>query len=310
MIFRRLSEPRNARATSHARCQDAYGFLATRFRFDATIVAPFRLQRSRRHQRFHSLVCDLHNQAAPLRGARRTGLGSGACSFCKRAPWLEGRRCRSRNDGHRMNACTAQLRKRQQRARSRRRSLRRSWPPTRATPSATVDDPWTARAVARFREHFGDATDVFFTFNGTGANVVALSCLSSPWDAVLCPASAHLQTDECGAFERFTGSKVIPIATADGKLRVADIEPYLLGGHGEHLLAAAHHLGLAIDRVRRRLRADELRELCEFAHDRGLLVHVDGARIANAAAALGTTPRAITKDSASTSLASAGRRTG
>lgn len=158
------------------------------------------------------------------------------------------------------------------------------------------DDPWTARAVAKFREHFGGETDVYFTFNGTGANVVALSCVTRPWEAVLAPASAHLQTDECGAYERFTGSKVIPIPTADGKLRVRDVEPYLLAGHGEHFsqprvisISNTTEYGNVYE-------PEELRELCAFAHARGLLVHVDGARISNAAAAFGTTPRAITKD--------------
>jgi threonine aldolase len=158
------------------------------------------------------------------------------------------------------------------------------------------DDPWTARAIGRFREHFGAETDVYFTFNGTGANVVALSCVTRPWEAVLAPASAHLQTDECGAFERFAGSKVIPIATDDGKLRVADLEPYLLGGHGEHFSQPRVISVSNTTEYGGLYEPSELRELCTFAHDRGLLVHVDGARISNAAAALGSTPRAITKD--------------
>jgi threonine aldolase len=83
------------------------------------------------------------------------------------------------------------------------------------------DDAWTTRAVERFKEHFGNSTDVYLTFNGTGANVTALSSFLHPWEAVLAPASAHLQTDECGALERFSGSKVIPIATGDGKLRIS-----------------------------------------------------------------------------------------
>ncbi|HTC30171.1 MAG TPA: beta-eliminating lyase-related protein [Candidatus Acidoferrum sp.] len=158
------------------------------------------------------------------------------------------------------------------------------------------DDPWTARAIARFRQHFGKETDVYFTFNGTGANVVALSCVTRPWEAVLAPASAHLVTDECGGFERFAGAKVIPIATADGKLRVADLEPYLLGGHGEHFSQPRVVSVSNTTEYGDLYEPDELRALCTFAHDRGLLVHVDGARVANAAAALGTTPRAITKD--------------
>ena len=157
-------------------------------------------------------------------------------------------------------------------------------------------DRWTERAVERFRAHFGERTDVYFAFNGTGANVVALSCVVKPWESVLCPATAHLQTDECGAFERFTGSKVVPIQTSDGKLRVADIEPYVLGGHDEHhstprvvSISQSTEYGDVYE-------IDELRELVDYAHRHDLIVHVDGARISNAAAALGATPREITVD--------------
>jgi threonine aldolase len=158
------------------------------------------------------------------------------------------------------------------------------------------DDEWTARAVQRFRDHFGAQTDVLFAFNGTGANVAALATLLQPWQSVLVPASAHLQTDECAAFERFTGSKMVPIATQDGKLRCADLEPYLLGAGVVHFpqpraisISQATEYGGAYE-------PGEIRDLCAFAHEHGLLVHVDGARIANAAAALGTTPRGLTAD--------------
>jgi threonine aldolase len=172
------------------------------------------------------------------------------------------------------------------------------------------DDAWTGRAVARFREHFGEETDVYFTFNGTGANIVALSCLTMPWESVLAPATAHLQVDECGAFERFAGSKVVPISTPDGKLRPADVEPYLLAGTSEHhpqprviSISNTTEWGDVYDR-------DELRTLCAFAHERGLLVHVDGARVANAAAALGATPREITKDLGVDALTFGGTKNG
>jgi threonine aldolase len=172
------------------------------------------------------------------------------------------------------------------------------------------DDEWTARATARFREHFGDSTEVYFAFNGTGANVAALSSLLRPWEAVLCPATAHLQTDECGAFERFSGSKVVPIATADGKLRPQDVEPYLHAGHGVHFpqpraisISQATEFGGLYER-------HEIEELCAFAHRHGLLVHVDGARIANAAAALGTTPRALTVDAGVDVLTFGGTKNG
>jgi threonine aldolase len=172
------------------------------------------------------------------------------------------------------------------------------------------DDPMTARAIAKFREHFGAQTDVYFTFNGTAANIVALSCITRPWEAVLAPSTAHLQVDECGAFERFAGSKVIPISTPDGKLRIPDIEPYLLVGKDEHhpqprviSVSNTTEWGDVYE-------CDELRELCAFAHEHDLLVHVDGARIANAAAALGATPREITKDAGVDVLSFGGTKNG
>jgi threonine aldolase len=172
------------------------------------------------------------------------------------------------------------------------------------------DDAWTDGAIDRFKKHFGEATDVYFTFNGTGANVAALSSVLHPWEAVLAPASAHLQTDECGAFERFSGSKVIPVACDDGKLRPADLEPYLKAGHGVHFpqpravsISQATEFGGVYELA-------ELQELCAFAHAQGLLVHVDGARIANAAVALGVTLREATADAGVDVLTFGGTKNG
>ena len=172
------------------------------------------------------------------------------------------------------------------------------------------DDPWTARAMERFRQHFGDATETYFTFNGTGANVAALASVLRPWEAVLAPAGAHLQTDECGALERFCGSKVVPIPTSDGKLRPRDLEPYLHGGHDVHFpqpravsISQATELGGLYE-------LDELHELCRFAHERGLIVHVDGARLANAAVALGATLRETTVDAGVDVLSFGGTKNG
>jgi threonine aldolase len=158
------------------------------------------------------------------------------------------------------------------------------------------DDAWTARAIERFKAEFGERTEVYLTFNGTGANVAALSSLLRPWEAVLAPASAHLQTDECGALERFAGTKVVPIATADGKLRPADVEPYLHPGHDVHFpqpraisISQATEFGGIYE-------IEEIRALAAFARERALMLHVDGARIANAAVALATTLRGLTVD--------------
>lgn len=158
------------------------------------------------------------------------------------------------------------------------------------------DDAFTERALAQLRSVFGEQSDPYFVFNGTGANVVALSCLVKPYEAVICPASAHLQTDECGAFERFTGCKILPVATADGKLHVDDLRVFTMGSREEHhvqprviSISQSTEFGTLYT-------PDELRGLCSFAHEHGWLVHMDGARIANAAAALGLGLRECTRD--------------
>lgn len=157
-------------------------------------------------------------------------------------------------------------------------------------------DALTERALGKLRDVFGADSDAFFVFNGTGANVVALSCVVRPHEAVICPATAHLQTDECGAFERFTGSKVLPVSSADGKLHVEDLVPFTLIGRDEHhsqpraiSISQSTEFGTLYT-------AGEIRTLCAFAHEQGWLVHVDGARIANAAAALGMGLRECTRD--------------
>lgn len=157
-------------------------------------------------------------------------------------------------------------------------------------------DPWTQAASERFRGMFGAQTDVYFAFNGTGANVLALGSVLKPYEAVLCPATAHLNVDECGALERISGCKTIAVATPNGKLGPADLAPYVGKGRDEHhvqprvvsVSQATEYGSLYGD--------DEMRALCSFAHEHGLIVHVDGARISNAAAALGVTPKACTKD--------------
>jgi|SRR5579884_38932 len=157
-------------------------------------------------------------------------------------------------------------------------------------------DSYTERAVDRFREIFGKSTATYFAFNGTGANVVALSCLVKPWEAVITPASAHLQTDECGAFERFTGCKVLPVGARDGKLHIDDLRPFAGKEPDEHHVVPRVISISQSTEFGTLYTPDELRELCEFAHAEGWRVHLDGARICNAAAALGMGLRECTRD--------------
>jgi threonine aldolase len=171
-------------------------------------------------------------------------------------------------------------------------------------------DAVTARAMARFRATFGSDTEVYFACTGTGANVAALSSVLHPWESVLCPATAHLQTDECGAFERFSGSKVVPIVTADGKLRPEDVGPYL---HAEKDVHAAQPRAISISQATEFggvYETGEIRELCTFAHEHGLIVHVDGARLANAAAALGVSLRTLATDAGVDILSFGGTKNG
>ena len=147
------------------------------------------------------------------------------------------------------------------------------------------DDPYTAAAKEQFGKLFGDC-EVFFVFNGTGANVLSLQAMTQPFNAVICADTAHIHVDECGAPERFTGGKLLFNPTPDGKLRIPDVVRHLHGIGFEHhaqprvvSITQATEMGTVYT-------VDELHEIAAFAHANDLLLHVDGARIANAAAHL------------------------
>jgi len=171
-------------------------------------------------------------------------------------------------------------------------------------------DPWTSRARKAIRELFGVPADVFFTWGGTGANVVGLQCMLAPHEAVICPETAHINVDECGAPERFTGSKLIGLATPDGKLRPDQIVEQL------HVLGDEHHVQPRVVSITQSTemgtlyQPEEIAALCETAHRHGLLVHLDGARIANAAAALDGDVRSFTVDAGVDVLTFGGTKNG
>jgi threonine aldolase len=155
------------------------------------------------------------------------------------------------------------------------------------------DDPYTARAEEAFRELLGPDARVFFTFNGTGANVIALAAALRPYQAVICPAGAHLNTDECGAFERFTGGKIIGVPVSGGKLTPADVERRLGGIGNPHVVQPAAISVSQSTEVGTVYSVAELAALGDVARRHGLFFHVDGARLANATAALGTDLRTM-----------------
>lgn len=159
------------------------------------------------------------------------------------------------------------------------------------------DDPWTAEAAAVVRELLGEeAIEPFFLFNGTGANVVALQACTLPFHSILCAATAHIAVDECGAPVKLTGASLKEIDTPDGKLTSELVRPHLHGFGFEHhsqprviAISQTTELGTAYT-------TDEVRVLADLAHAHGMILFVDGTRIANACAQLNVSLREMTID--------------
>ena len=172
------------------------------------------------------------------------------------------------------------------------------------------DDPFTARAVKVFQKHFGKDIAVYFVFGGTGANVLGLKAITNSYEAVVCAETAHINVDECGAPEKFTGCKLLSIRTPDGKIRVEQVKPFLHGVGFEHhvqprviSVSQATEMGTVYTK-------SELKTLARFAHDHNLLLHVDGARIANAAVSLNASLKDITVDAGVDVLSFGGAKNG
>lgn len=158
------------------------------------------------------------------------------------------------------------------------------------------NDDWTARAQAVLRGHFGDQCEVLFALTGTGANVLALHSLLESWQAIICADSSHLHRDECGAAEKFIGCKVLTVHTPNGKLTPGIIEPLLQDTGMVHRAQPRVVTVSQCTEWGTVYTPDELATLAEFCRTRQLLLHVDGARLCNAAVALDTTLRALTAD--------------
>ncbi len=148
-------------------------------------------------------------------------------------------------------------------------------------------DPWTSRADERIRALSGAQGGIYFVFNGTAANVLGLSLLLRPFEAVICAECAHLNVDECGAPERVLGSKLLPVPAPDGKLTPELVASRLDGSGDEHraqprvvAITQSTELGTCYT-------LGELRALSEFCRGHGLRLFLDGARLANAVAHLG-----------------------
>lgn len=147
-------------------------------------------------------------------------------------------------------------------------------------------DKLTEMAIKRFKQEFGEQTDVYFVFNGTGANVLSLSTLTNSFHSVICAETAHIQVDECGAPEKFTGCKLLPVEVIKSKITPEGISKYLHGFDFEHhsqpkviSISQVTELGTVYT-------VEEIKAITNLAHQFGLFVHMDGARLANAAVAL------------------------
>ncbi|MCZ4493113.1 MAG: aminotransferase class I/II-fold pyridoxal phosphate-dependent enzyme [Conexibacter sp.] len=155
-------------------------------------------------------------------------------------------------------------------------------------------DPWTARATELIREQFGPTASPWLVFNGTAANVLSLGALTRTWECVVTPQTSHLHVDEAAAPERMAGVKLLTVATDDGKLRPGQVEALLVRQGDEHApqvrvvsIANTTELGTVYT-------LEETRALADVAHANGLLLHVDGSRLANAAVALGASLADVT----------------
>lgn len=158
------------------------------------------------------------------------------------------------------------------------------------------EDAYTEHLQEVFRAHFGAGVAAYPVFNGTGANVVGLQAMTERWESVICAESAHINVDECGAPEKVAGLKLLTLATPDGKLTPELIARHAWGWGDEHRaqprivsIAQTTELGTCYT-------PDEIAAICEQAHRHEMKVHVDGARLANAAATLGLPLRAFTTD--------------
>jgi threonine aldolase len=173
------------------------------------------------------------------------------------------------------------------------------------------DDKWTRRVSERVREIFETDCETFLVFNGTAANALALAQLCRSFHSVICHEHSHIQTDECGAPEFFSGGcKLLPTRGANGKLDLAQVEEMVLRQQGVHSpkprvigITQATEMGTVY-------RRDEIERIAEFARGRSLFMHMDGARFANAVAALVCAPKAITWEAGVDSLCFGGTKNG
>lgn len=172
------------------------------------------------------------------------------------------------------------------------------------------DDGLSARARELFQEYFGATAEPFFVFNGTGANILALKAMTQSFHAVVCAETAHINVDECGAPERFTGCKLLTVKTPDGKLTPELVRPHL------HAFGDQHHAQPKVISISQPTelgtlyRSEEIAQLADLAHRHDMYLHIDGARFANAATALNKSFKELSVDLGADALSFGGTKNG
>ncbi|OFY65110.1 MAG: threonine aldolase [Bacteroidetes bacterium RBG_13_43_22] len=171
-------------------------------------------------------------------------------------------------------------------------------------------DIYTSQAVQLFKEHLGNSTEVFFVFTGTAANVLGISGVTRSWNSIITASTAHLEQDECGAPEKFTGCKVLTVDAHDGKITIDMIGKHMHGFDFEHhaqpkviSITQPTEMGTVYN-------VQEIKEIADFAHSRNMLLHMDGARLANAAVTLNLPFKNFTTDASVDILSFGGTKNG
>jgi threonine aldolase len=171
-------------------------------------------------------------------------------------------------------------------------------------------DIYTERAHELFRAQLGPQTETFFVYTGTAANVLGISSVTRSWNSIIAAETAHLEQDECGAPEKFTGCKVLTVETPDGKITTDLIKKHMHGFDFEHhsqpkviSITQSTEMGTVYT-------VDQVKTIADFAHSNGMLLHMDGARISNAAVSLGLPFRAFTSDAGVDILSFGGTKNG
>lgn len=172
------------------------------------------------------------------------------------------------------------------------------------------DDIVTEEALQLFKQQFGSDSHTFFVFNGTGANVSAISHLTRPYHAIISSDKAHIHHDECGAPEKFSGCKLHVLPSHDGKISPSQIKPLLQSiGFQHHSQPKIVSITQATE-MGRVYTIDEIRSMARFTKENGLFLHVDGARIANAAASLNASLKEMISDAGVDVLSFGGTKNG